>query len=127
MSVENEKIQDVTKNIETNEAQATELKSDELEQVTGGTVKEYEQLISAIAGNDKLSGLTTAATHAPIGNLIASEFLEDFLEDNLGIKTDISLGVLGTGAFSSHNTYTDKRTGRSLTHEEVIEIIQRFC
>jgi|GEM_PF-783079 len=113
--------------IKTNETQSAELKSDELEQVTGGTVKEYEQLISAIAGNDKLRVLGEFATHVPIGNLISREFLEDFLDEHLGIKADISLGVLGTGAFSSHNTYTDKRTGRSLTHEEVIEIIQRFC
>lgn len=113
--------------IKTNETPSAELKSDELEQVTGGTVTEYEQLISAIAGNDTLRSLCEVATHAPIGNLIASEFLEDFLEDTLGIKTDISLGVLGTGAFSSHNTYTHKKTGRSLTHEQVIDIIKRYC
>ena len=113
--------------IKNNETKSAELKSDELEQVTGGTVTEYEQLISAIAGNDTLRSLCEVATHAPIGNLIASEFLEDFLEDTLGIKTDISLGVLGTGAFSSHNTYTHKKTGRSLTHEQVIDIIKRYC
>ena len=113
--------------IKTNETQSAELKSDELEQVTGGTVKEYEQLVSAIVGNDKLRALGELSTHVPIGNLISREYVEDFLDEHLGIKADISLGVLGTGAFSSHNTYTDKGTGRSLTHEEVIDIIKRFC
>ncbi len=111
--------------IKTNETQSAELKSDELEQVTGGTVTEYEQLVSAITSNNNIRG-GDHCIHVPIANLIDSSCVEDFLDKYFGIKADISLGVLGTGAFSSHNTYTDKATGRSLTHQEVIDIIESY-
>ena len=42
--------------IKNNETKSAELKSDELEQVTGGTVTEYEQLVSAITSNNNIRG-----------------------------------------------------------------------
>ena len=42
----------------------------------------------------------------------------------LGIETNSSSGLLGTGIGSRNNTYRDKQTGQMILHSEVIEFIR---
>lgn len=94
------------------------LNKNELNQVAGGTVKELEELVEACGA------MATFQTHVPISNRADAAYVKDYLRDKIGIEANISLGVVGTGWLSEHNTYKDRYTGRSLTHEEVLERIK---
>ena len=94
------------------------LNQNELNQVAGGTVKELEELVEACGA------MATFQTHVPISNKADAAYVKDYLRDKIGIEANISIGVVGTGLFSKHNTYKDIYTGRSLTHKEVLERIR---
>ena len=96
----------------------TKLSNNELTKVAGGTVKELEELL------DACGAMATFQTHIPISNKADAAYVKDYLHDKIGIDANISIGVVGTGLFSKHNTYKDRYTGRSLTHEEVLERIK---
>ena len=57
---------------------------------------------------------------------IIVEVVQNALEFVLDIDADISLGFAGTGIGSDPNTYIDMKTGKRLTHAEVIDRIRRF-
>lgn len=100
---------------------------DELEMVSGGTVKEFEQLMNAIAGNPILGeagGLICG--HIPGVNNGMAALVESILENRLGIEADISLGFAGTGIGSDPNTYKDIATGQPLSHQQVLEKIRAY-
>lgn len=94
------------------------LNKNELNQVTGGTVEELEELVEACGA------MATFQTHIPISNRADAAYVKDYLRDKIGIEANISIGIAGTGWLSKHNTYKDRYTGRSLTHEEVLERIK---
>ena len=94
------------------------LNQNELNQVAGGTIKELEELVEACGA------MATFQTHVPISNKADAAYVKDYLRDKIGIEANISIGVVGTGLFSKHNTYKDIYTGRSLTHKEVLERIR---
>ena len=100
-----------------------ELNVEQLENVTGGTVNELEDLFRAVfrrkGGSD--GDFVTFAAHMPLyGNMETESIVYYYLRDNMGIRANISLGFLGTGAGSDPNTYKDMRTGQALTHQEVM-------
>ena len=113
----------------TNEIITNEILNDaQLDQVAGGTVKEYGEICSAMANNPILKKILEAGSHVPINNQIDKIFVEDVLKVELGIKADISLGFLGTGLGSKANTYKDLRNGgRSMTHAQVINRIKMYA
>lgn len=102
------------------------LSKDELTKVAGGTVKEFEELLSAFDDNKHIKRFYKVTTHLPAANNAAATFVESFMSDKMGIDANISLGVGGTGLFSKHNTYSEIGTGRALSHGEVLERVKFF-
>ena len=105
---------------------SAKLNQNELSQVAGGTVKEFEELLSAFDDNKHIKRFYKVTTHLPVANSAAATFVESFMSDRMGIDANISLGVGGTGLFSKHNTYREISTGRALSHGEVLERIKFF-
>jgi len=79
----------------------------ELDGVAGGTVAEFNDLCSAMANNPFVKKILEASAHMPVGNVINKEVVKYFLKENLNIEVDISIGFLGMGIGSYHNTYKD--------------------
>ena len=107
----------------------------ELDNVVGGTVAEFEEIIDA--GNSKIGfagDIGTAARKAldllgPAGSLGKSAaylalapLYEKALKNDLGIDAYISVGWGGTGFRSTHNRYS--LNGKSLSQQEVIDMIK---
>ncbi len=102
------------------------LPEEDLEKVAGGTVNEYAELLSALSKNPNLQKWGNIAGHLPGGNLVAanaSDGIKGILK-GMDIKVDLSLGLGGTGLFSTNNKYTRISTGEPLTHAEVISILK---
>ncbi len=100
---------------------------EELENVSGGTVGEYSDLLAALTINPKLQKWGRFAAHLPGGNLVASnasDGIKGILKE-IDIKVDLSLGLGGTGLFSSANKYTRISTGEKMTHAEVISTMKK--
>ena len=103
-----------------------ELKIEQLENVTGGTVSEFEDIMRAISQNYAMDEISGVAAHIPGINNASTYLLKHVLKKKLGITTDISLGFAGTGVGSKGNCYTDDATGAVLTHAEVIDRIKAY-
>ena len=88
----------------------------ELENVAGGTHREMVELHSAMAKNPSKLG-----THIPGISEITKSHIIDRLKDEYGIEAHIDIGWLGLGIASENNTYKDIKTGKSLTHSEVMK------
>ncbi len=98
-----------------------------MENVNGGTVSEYSDLLAALSINPKLQKWGRFAAHLPGGNLIASNASDGIkgILKKIDIKLDLSLGLGGTGLFSKANKYTRISTGEDMTHQEVITEMKR--
>lgn len=105
-----------------------ELTKKELNNVSGGTVKELEELVNAIyPGEEYARPVCLGATHVPVGNIaIAGELTKD-LERIWGIDANINIGFCGTGIASVNNTYIDKRTGDYISHSDVVARLRDTC
>ena len=88
----------------------------ELENVAGGTHREMVELHSAMTKNPSKLG-----THIPGISEITKSHIIDRLKDEYGIEAHIDIGWLGMGIASENNTYKDIKTGKSLTHQEVMK------
>ena len=95
-----------------------------MERVSAGTVKEFEELVSAAAGSPGTAFLAGASVHVPGTNLVSARLFEDFLYTNYNITANISLGYGGTGIGSKANIYVDNATGMRISHAEVC---RRLC
>lgn len=62
--------------------------------------------------------------NTPGGNEDIAHNLTIGLLDKLGIKANIDLGLCGTGIGEKNNTYTDKATGKALSHAEVLQRVR---
>ena len=102
-----------------------ELDYEMLENVAGGTVKEFEDIFMAVY--KKLGGsegvIADLGTHCPFTNMQVSDTIYRYLRDKYGIRADFSLGFMGTGLGSDPNTYKECCTNKILTHEEVLKRI----
>ena len=96
----------------------------DLEQVAGGTVGEFNDLINALYSVFGDVFADAVVSHTPGLNAGFRELVTASLEKNYKIKANISLGYLGLGIDSDPNTYTDMTTGKSLTHAEVLKRIK---
>lgn len=103
------------------------LTDEQLDQVAGGTVKQFEEICGAMAKNPTLKALLEGTSHIPLGNLASRDIVEHILKDKLNIDADISLGWGGTGLFSKDNKYTDLSTGQSISHQEVLHRIDQIA
>ena len=102
-----------------------ELNVNQLENVSGGTVSEYDEIFRALfkkmGGSDGI--ISDLGTHCPFANVQVSDSIYLYLRDKYGIRADFSLRFLGTGLGSDPNTYKEVGTNRILTHEEVLRRI----
>ena len=99
-----------------------------LDNVVGGTVVQFEQIMRTFLKNWKTRDyMTGMSTHLPGGNIVAAEYIESFMSKNMGINAHISLGVGGTGIASKQNIYIDTKTGKSLSHEEVLKRVEMYA
>ena len=97
------------------------LELEQLENVSGGTVKEYGELLDALESSYIVNGV---ATHVPLINHATAADLENTLRA-YDVDADISLGFAGLGICSDPNTYRDSVTGETLTHEQVLNRLRR--
>ena len=105
----------------TKKADAKIMELEQLENVSGGTVKEYGELLDALEQSYFVNGL---ATHVPLYNNLTAADMEDILQA-YNVDADISLGFAGLGICSDPNVYKDSVTGETLTHEQVLNRIRR--
>ncbi len=94
-----------------------------MEHVAGGTVGEFEDLVTALSPHGFLKGCGKISSHIPLGNQKTAEVVEDILKQN-GIEAKIDLGWCGTGIGSKKNTYVNANTGACMSHEEVLNYIK---
>ena len=117
----------MTKNTELKEV----LDLEELDQVSGGTLDEVYELAGAFCQKGGtcgkvIGGALDAVKGAGIGrlagpfNIALSGAVGNGL-NQLGIKSDMSVGVVGTGLFASKNSYS--LNGKSLSQSEVLSMI----
>ena len=105
------------------------MSDEELDNVAGGTLGQMQDLMSAIVEVESgSSGLGDFAAGAgcflPGMNEIEKSIVKKALS-MIGIDAKIDIGWLGYGICSEDNVYTDKKTGKSLSHEEVLSRIKR--
>ena len=98
-----------------------ELKAKELEQVNGGTVEELADIMSAFSSGNEIA---RNSAYVPGVNAAAAYEMRRQLKNDYGIKADISIGIGGTDYCSDPNEYTEIATGRSMSHIEVLSVIQ---
>ena len=103
-----------------------EVSMNELEQVSGGTVTEFEEICTAMSENETLKSALKTMTHVPIINAIDQAFVDHVLYYELGINATISLGFLGTGIGSDPNKYRTRSSSRPMTHQEVLDAIKGY-
>ena len=108
-----------------NTMKAKKINEEALAQVAGGTVKEYEELVSAFANNPVLKKIAGLSVHVPGANKVTVGLVESVLGE-MNIDAEIDLGFLGTGLGSKNNKYSDRRTGQSMTHGQVIDRIRSY-
>lgn len=109
----------------TNTVCAREMSLDELENVAGGTVKQLNDLIWATCNNPKFPFVGAVAWgHVPFMSSASATLFEVFLSECYDIEAGINVGFFGTGMGSGPNTYRDKKTGKVLTHAEVVAKIK---
>jgi hypothetical protein len=108
-----------------NEMKAKKINEEALEMVAGGTVKEYEEIVSAFANNPTLKKIAGLSVHVPGANEATVGLVKGVLGE-MNIDADIDLGYLGTGLGSKNNKYTDRISGQSMSHSQVIARIRRY-
>ena len=103
---------------------AKAMMDDELNNVAGGTHTEMVQLYSAISEKiGKLGSGSKFGAYIPGLSEIPKSIVIDTLKNKYDIEAHIDIGWLGLGIASEKNTYKDIKTGKSLTHQEVMKRI----
>ena len=105
------------------------MSDEELDNVAGGTLGQMHDLVSAIvevdSGSSVLGDIVNGGACAIPGlNELNKSVVKKTLS-MIGIDAKIDIGWLGWGICSEDNVYTDKKTGKSLSHEEVLSRIKR--
>ena len=109
----------ITININNEEIMSME----QLDSVAGGTVDEFDELVSAFAKYPALKHVAGLAVHIPGANELTTDLVQRALYQ-IGIEAEIDLGLCGTGIMSKPNKYTSVATGQSLSHKEVLSRIK---
>ena len=95
------------------------MSNEQLDQVSGGTCQQTDELIRAIGPVDvRVKGGHThyQTTYRTEHRQLKRDEVEDYLKKHYGIDADISNGFL---FFSDGSNNTYKKNGQSLTHEQV--------
>ena len=105
------------------EMKAKQINEAALEQVAGGTVKEFEELLSAVSDNIIVRGAAKLDSHTPVANAYIARVIEKQLL-NIGLEADIDLGWGGTGIGSKHNKY--RLNGKDISHKEACDYVRNY-
>ena len=99
-----------------------ELTLKEMETVSAGTIRELDEIISALVKNGIFRTAITAVSHIPGLNQREIQCVVSSLA-KFGIKAEIDLGFAGTGLGSSANRYFSIANGKAMNHQEVLSAI----
>ena len=102
------------------------MNDEQLDAVTGGTVKELKELAQAMTNNSFLKVSAGFLSHFSEMILIMKKIAIHDLA-NIGIEANIDIGVFGTSIGEKNNTYKNKATKKSLTHAQVLEKIKAYA
>ncbi|MBR6123791.1 hypothetical protein IKQ19_09415 [Candidatus Saccharibacteria bacterium] len=105
------------------EMKAKKINEAALEQVAGGTVKEFDELLSAVSDNLIVRGAAKLDSHTPVANAYIARVIEKQLL-NIGLEADIDLGWGGTGIGSKHNKY--RLNGKDISHKEACDYVRNY-
>ena len=105
------------------EMKAKKINEEALEQVAGGTVKEFDELLSAVSDNLIVRGAAKLDSHTPVANAYIARVIEKQLL-NIGLEADIDLGWGGTGIGSKHNKY--RLNGKDISHKEACDYVRNY-
>ena len=105
------------------EMKAKKINEAALEQVAGGTVKEFDELLSAVSDNLIVRGAAKLDSHTPVANAYIARVIEKQLL-NIGLEADIDLGWGGTGIGSKHNKY--RLNGKDISHKEACNYVRNY-
>ena len=107
----------------TKENFADEIMSDEeLDQVAGGTIREFNQIIRTISSNTALiNKFKDALEEIPSKNLTLENMAKPVAKilGEIGIDAAINLS-------SDANSYKDIKTGKTLSHDAILSRIKSF-
>lgn len=97
-----------------------EVDINELEKVNGGTGDELADLANAFTSGNCLA--TNCAYVPGVSEALAYEMRRKLKQ--LGVKAIINTGIPGFNVFSHPNKYYNMDTGESMSHYEVLALIQ---
>ena len=104
------------------------LLDEEMEKISGGTVVELEQIVRTFYKNSNCRDfLGATSAHFPGASILTAEYIESFMSNEMGIDANISVGVGGTGICSKKNTYRDLKTGKFISHDEVLKRVENYA
>ncbi len=98
------------------------LTEEELDTVTGGTVKEFTSIVSAISANRKLFLKLKDALSNLDENISLNNMKEPVAQVLSGMGIDANL-ILDS---VNENSYKNTKTGKLLSHDEVISRIKNY-
>ncbi len=101
------------------ETAVMELTIMEMEQVSGGTIEELNEMMRAATKNTALRVIGAIGSYVPGENKAMSSRIKQILK-SMKIQAEISLGFAGTGLFQANNKYTSMVDGHQMTHQEVL-------
>ena len=112
-----------------NEMKFNRINDIELDNVSGGTLTEVNQVADEFAKKGGMFGKIVADVHAKLNdksglagpaNILLRNAVSKGLS-SMGISNDLSVGFLGTGGGSDPNKYSFG--GKSISHAEVLNMI----
>lgn len=109
-------------NVITNEI----LNEEQLDGVAGGNLRELQELTDELIDNLFLKGMAAFSGSLPFASKAMKSEVTKIL-DKIGIEANIDVntfGFLGFNIGEKNNTYKDKVTGKSLTHQQVLNRIK---
>ena len=104
------------------------LNEEQLDRIAGGNLEELQQLTDELIDNLWLKGMAAFSGSLPFASKAMKSEVTKIL-DKMGIEANIdvnTLGFLGFNIGEKNNTYKDKFTGKSLTHQQVLNRIKNF-
>ena len=102
------------------------MSSEQLDEVAGGKLKELQELTDELIDNLFLKGMAAFSGSLPFSSKLMKSEVTKIL-DKIGIEANIDVNTLGFFSFGigeKNNTYKDKATGESLTHQQVLNRIK---
>lgn len=98
-----------------------QLTDEQLELVAGGSQNELAELVRAMRDNKNVG---FSEGDYLFGSLSRWEYLATQKLDKLGVNANINWSIFSVTA--SPDSYTDKATGKSMTHAEVVDLIKNY-